>query len=259
MPTDGGAAVVEAARQRTLAAHGARLRLQWFFDPPHEEYGGFIFEGVADLAQRRVRGNYHLDWVEELGRWLFEGFPWLDDEGGEEGEDEDTSAVVFVGDDSSYFGDGDRWVVTGASADKPPRQPPLWILDALASFESRSADDAGRFHGRVHGDEELDADVWVGDDGLIHRVTWSPRRGTRRRPGLIMHVLALLQRSPTDHIERRPWTTLELWDFGMDVDIPVPVPAPLERDTALFKPLLKLGYEMWKRRRRWRKAHPGAG
>jgi hypothetical protein len=130
--------------------------------------------------------------------------------------------LVWIGDDR-YFGMGEQWVALPESTGS---RSPLWVLDALPEPP-----------------DDPEVRLVVNDEGYVGSVSWSPRRGVRRRGGLLRH----------DSGERRPWETLELWDYGIDVDIPVPVTTAVEPVSK--SDLARIPYEFWKARRDWRREH----
>jgi len=190
------AEAVRAAAAATLAAGSARVREVRFFVPSF----GFSLPplvGVADLGRGLVRGSSA---GEELlfgrGRWRRRDGEWWQW----------------------------RWVDQG----ERDTGNPLWIVGALAHADRARREDEESFAFAITWERlppELGAPlgrrraflsvgrVWVDDRGLIRRVTATRVRRWRRR-----------RLRPQDEFL---WTTLELWDFGVDVgDLPSPAPQP---------------------------------
>ena len=259
------AAVIEEARQRTLATRGVRLRCREFSVPPYDwklddtMIGDLIVEGTADLAARRARVRYVTGgWAGKLGEMILARFPWLDDE--DDDEDDDEFELIYVG-GAEYAGANDRWSDFNGGDESGVRQTrdPTWILEALADLDPSSVqqgDDqlvrGGHCRAYVGRVDMLDVELAIGTDGLIRSITWSSRRGSRWRPGLIPR---LISRGSFDTArlteEHRQWKTLELWDFGIDTDIPVPTVDTEAAETPTWKILL----ELWRRRRDWLDKH----
>jgi hypothetical protein len=202
---------------------------------------------------------------------IVERWPWLNDP--DEADDEDDGAILYV-DGAEYWGSGENWIRFTTPDAPAASRTPFWIFDALQSLDGGSVEkiDAGvlvrdvpcehyrtviepelprpvrKQPGRVR--DKLDVEIWIGTDGLIHRVTWSSRYGTRWRPGAIPRLFghAGAGGKSTDH---RPWSTLELWDYGIDPEIPTPTLASGPSRRAVRRVLV----DLYKRRRAWRKAH----
>ena len=62
----------------------------------------------------------------------------------------------------------------------------------------------------------LTGEVWIGDEGRIHRVSWT-------------RIVVRRARWPFKAPQHRLWQTTELWDFGVAVDIEIPSPQPEEK------------------------------
>lgn len=245
-PSDEGpvsAAEVACAARRTLAQRGVRVSEVAFEDPapPGGEAWTSRSEGVADLAGRRARLRSTFAAEERFAQ--------------SEGE-EDRGELFFIG-GSSTWGWDDRWTpFDGIESGERRRGDPGWILEQLADGQLEDLRAIGEevvrsvacrrvgaavttsaspdtVHHRIY------AETWIGEDGLIRRVTHTKLRDWRGRP-----------RSPLRRGDDggRSWQTLELWDFGIPVDIPTP-PAPPASDESLAKVTL----DIWRMSRRERR------
>jgi hypothetical protein len=103
----------------------------------------------------------------------------------------------------------------------------------MCSIPRRGAARPGRGSVRVElvdppgaGDDwvKLAADVSIDAAGLTRRVIWSPTTGRRFKPGLVLRLAERFdRRSATDALaggDGRPWTVLELWDYGRPSGLP---------------------------------------
>jgi hypothetical protein len=231
-----------------------------------------VSEGVADLARRRLRLSVEPGpgW-DHLVELLLERFPWIDDDG--EDDTEDPEAFLVYAGTARYFGRDGNWfhAVKGdpAAARRSPNDP-LWIVEALAAVDgvSRPRTDQELVRGascrraafivdpRAHATElevpppypllgritnaaaglshRLTGEVWIGEEGRIHRASWT--RVVVRRP-----------RWPFKAPQSRLWETTELWDFGVEVHIEVPSPQPEEK-VGIGEALAAIGW-LWRRKR----------
>jgi len=132
----------------------------------------------------------------------------------------------------------------------------LWALEALTGIEAAGSggdvdvrgESCRRYLGEVHpgsvadraeielveplapGDDyhRMLIDVSVGSDGLIRRIACAPTTGTRFKPGVVLKALSSMAPSPGEaqvapvDDDRRPWTLIELWDYGLQVEITEP-------------------------------------
>jgi hypothetical protein len=213
-----------------------------------------VSEGVADLARRRLRVSVEpgAGW-DALSDALLERFPWLDDDGDDDGEDPE-GLMVYAG-TARYFGHEGNWFQAAegdpAAARRSPDDP-LWIVEALAVVDGVSRPRAGRelvrgascrraafmvdplthatelelpaphpLLGRISDaaaglSHRLTGEIWISDEGRIHRASWT--RIVARRP-----------RWPFRAPQHMLWQTTELWDLGVAVDIEIPRPQPEEK------------------------------
>jgi hypothetical protein len=251
-----------AVREATLAAGTARLALTRFAEGqlPWEWE-----EGLTDLQRRRTATTMTLAEGDRVMKAILERWPWLeylDD------DDDDGSQTLHLG-SATYHVAGERCVEISAGLETGPRghADPTWIIDALAGagetepvagesvreietqryattldLDRAERTLGGAFSAGPHDRRPLRADVWVDSEQRVRRVMWSAARGRCRRPGLLI-------RDPTCASGPRPWSMLELWDFGVAVDIPTP---DHHRERAV---LVRAAYHLWRTRRAWRREH----
>jgi hypothetical protein len=133
---------VRAAARRTLGSGSARV---WHGGcsvpgPPHGRSLTPVYQGVADLARRRLCASveFGAGW-DHLSDLLLERFPWLDDEVEDDGEDPE-GFVVYAG-TARFFGhDGNWFQAADGDATAARRSPndPLWIVEAMAVVDAAS-------------------------------------------------------------------------------------------------------------------------
>ncbi|MEN3282051.1 MAG: hypothetical protein V7607_3191 [Solirubrobacteraceae bacterium] len=247
---------VRAAARQTLGSGSARVWHGGSLAPAptHGRSLMAVSEGVADLARRRLRLSIDPGpaW-EHLGDLLLERFPWLGDEDEDDREDPDGFSV-YAG-TARYFGHEGNWFQAAdgdpAAARRSPNDP-LWIVEALAVVDGVGRPRPGRElvrgascrrapyivdpHAHVTELEvpapypllgrltdaaagvshRLTGEVWIGDEGRIHRASWT-------------RIVVRRARWPFKAPQHRLWQTTELWDFGVAVDIEVPSPQPDEK------------------------------
>jgi len=190
------AEAVRAAAAATLAAGSARVRQVMFFVP---DLGVALppLAGLADLRKRVVRASGEGDEVLfGRGRWRLRDGEWRQGLWVEEGE---------------LHASNPLWIVAAlAHADRARREDEESF--AFAITWERLPPELGAPLGRRRAFLSVGR-VWVDEQGLIRRVTATRVRRWRRR-----------RLRPQDEFL---WTTLELWDFGVDVgDLPSPAPQP---------------------------------
>ena len=264
----------KAAARFTLASGSARV---WHSGcsvpaPPHGRSLLSVSEGVADLARRRLRVSVEpgAGW-DDLFDALLERFPWLDDDGDDDGEDPQAFSV-YAG-TARYFGHDGNWFQAAkgdpGAAQRSPNDP-LWIVEALAVVDGVSRPRTGRellrgascrraafivdplthateleppgphpLMGRISDaagglSHRLTGEIWISDEGRIHRASWT--RIVARRP-----------RWPFTAPRSRLWQTIELWDFGVEADIELPSPQPEEK-ARIGDVLAGIGW-LWRRKR----------
>jgi hypothetical protein len=80
----------------------------------------------------------------------------------------------------------------------------------------------------------LTGEVWISDEGRIHRVSWT-------------RIVAPRRRWPFKAPQHTLWLTSELWDFGVAVDIEIPSPQP--EDKVRIGEMLARIRSLWRRKR----------
>jgi hypothetical protein len=263
------AEAVQRAARKTLEQRSARLRTLWGadFDPDEIAFGS---EGLVDLTLRRSMREHRSAKIEEWERKLSERFPWLDDD-----DDDDSPLEPFFTYEegtSVIHGSGQYW--TRVSTDGRSLRDPTLVLDLLAEHpldgaaregeeevrgvlcvRYRGTLDARRFNqtlGEGPGDapdRTLHVKAWVDPKGRIVRGSWH-----------FAHIGR--PRSPFRPTQPPVWRTVEFWDFGLPIDIQMPEPSPPPPDEPsspleTARGLAEFGVDLWKRRRAWKRAHPG--
>ena len=264
------AAAVQCAARKTLEQGSARIRTVFdsAFDPDEPAFGS---EGLVDLTLRRSMRQERTGKIEELLQSVAERFPWLDEEDDDDDSPDEPSFTYEEG-ATVIFGT-ERWW-TRMSTDGRSWRDPTLVLDLLADHP---LDDAARedeeevrgvrcvrYGGRLDrrrfnqtlgdspgdaADRTLHVKAWVDPQGRLVRGSW--HFAQVRRP-----------RSPFRPTNPPAWRTVELWDFGISVDIQMPEPSPLPPDEPsspleIARDLAQVTVDLWKRRRAWKRAHPG--
>ena len=139
---------VAAAARHTLESGSARVWECRFSEPspPPERDFTLVAEGIADLTKQRVllRSKTEEGWGYPA-KVIAERFPWLEDDGGVDGDrDEGEMVTVRVG-TAAFFSVGDGWRVVGGRPGDPfagRRAPgdPLWILEVLTLVDAVTLD-----------------------------------------------------------------------------------------------------------------------
>jgi hypothetical protein len=247
-----------AAAESSLTAHGARV---YTGTVREDSAGGWTQPwswriGVADPARRSTElksFDSNESPLVKLAEAAAKRWPWFGD-AGPTGEGPHAGGETIDIGRRYFYGGASAWMDWSDLAYYGPARP-LWILEAMLG--TVTAEPAGRCEvrgescarylaevqpGQVAGRSGIElidppgaeddwgkvaADVSIDAAGLIRRVMWSPTTGRRFKPGLIPRLLERFERqAPTEpllpRVGGRPWTVLELWDYGCPVEINEP-------------------------------------
>jgi hypothetical protein len=232
VPTEGESIAVRtaAAAGRTVAAGTARILAAWSSGSPLPEAADRRCEGVANLAARRASVLQSLFFTDGLTAKVTE------DRQGEPGLRDRIEHVEMIYDGANAYNRvADRWTGFFLVDPNGPRgvTDPLWPLDALFGAN----DDAVQVGSEaVRGEPvtrcRLTVDLARADASLPAGVSVpsGPYRSLAALPAEVWLDAAGLARrvsvcsEPTDAVEKRVWSIVELWEFGVAVDITPPRP-----------------------------------
>jgi hypothetical protein len=243
VPTEGESIArrVAAAAGQTVEAGTARILAAWSAGSPLPEAADRRCEGVADLAARRASVLQSLFFTDGLMAKVTE------DSTGDPGLREYVEHVEMIYDGANAYNRvADRW--TGFFLVNPsgPRAvtDPLWPLDALFG----ASDDAVQIRSEpVRGVPvtrcRLTVDLARADAALLAGVSVpsGPYRSLAALPAEVWLDAAGLARrisvcsEPTDVADKRVWSIVELWDFGVAVDITPPPPDEVLPPAAAYR------------------------
>lgn len=213
---------------RTAAAGTARLFAAWSLGSPVPGAVDRRCEGVADLTARRARVSQSLFFTDRITAELTDHR----EAGPGPGEFIEQSEMIYDG-ANAYVRVGGSW--TGFSLADPsgPRQlgDPLWPLDVLFGAGNDAVQVGPE---QVRGVPavrcRLTADLGRADAALtaVVSVPTGPYRSLGRLPvevwldgaGLARRIA--VNHDPSATADKRIWSIVELWDFGVSVEITPP-------------------------------------
>jgi len=221
---------VAAAAARTVAAGTAQMLAAWCTGSPLPEAPDRRCDGVADFAARRARVSQSLFFTDRTTAALMElgaGEPGLR-------ESAERMEMIYDG-ANAYLRGADGW--TGISLTDPsgPLGPydPLWPLDALFGANDDGVEvgpeavrgvPATRYRLTVdlaRADAALPAGVSV-PSGAFRALSRMPAEVWLDADGLARRISVTSE--PAAAADKRVWSIVELWDFGVAADITPPAP-----------------------------------
>jgi hypothetical protein len=224
------ASAAAAAAERTVAAGTARLLAAWCSGSPLPEAPDRRCEGVADLASRRASVLQSLIFTEGFtDRFMAESH-------GDPGFLERIKHVEMIYDGANAYNRvADRWTGFFLVDPSGPRgvTDPLWPLDALFGANHDAVPIGSEPVRGVPATRcRLTVDLARADAALPAGVSVpsGPYRSLAALPAEVWLDAAGLARrisvcsEPADAADKRVWSIVELWDFGVAVDITPPRP-----------------------------------